>query len=158
MIFKCYFSGAETGGGFQTLTHGDLCKYYPLLFAGLEEMASGTGLKRLLSATTLPYLDGYKELASIAHKGHKAIFGSLFKDLQLEDKEGSGELKISVVLKTSQLICAAYLKVWRTKTDKHYGDEGLVRKMLENDPKCFDGVPINALGAEGQVSFPGAKL
>ena len=118
-------------------------------------MAAGTGLKRLLSSTALPYLDQYQELTDIAHKGHKAIFHSLFEDLCQSDtfeEPISSPVKIAVVLKTAQLISASYLKVFKAKTDRFYGVEGVVRKMLADDPNCYDGVPISALAAEGQVS------
>ena len=123
-------------------------------------MAGGMGLKRLLSGTALPYLENYKELTNIAHKGHKAIFESLFDDLckcdtdmSVSEESGLGSVRISVVLKATQLIAAAYLKTFLEKTDHFYGRDGVVRKMLADDPSCFDGVPISALAAEGQVSL-----
>ena len=142
--------GTETSDGFKQLSHAELCKFYPALISSLKFTSDGH-VEQIMSSTPLPYLSDYQKLSKVAHKGHREIFTSLFLELQEELETSTGNLSLSAIMSSVQLIAAGYAATFCEQTDRFYGEKGLITTMLRNDPTCLDGVTNNALGAERQV-------
>ena len=138
--------GAEAVEGYKQLTHSDLCLYYPALIEELKSVSAG-GVEKILKPETLAYLEPWKALSEVSHKGHRAIFDSLFSELT----QVSPDLSQTVIKKVVSVIAEGWAGVFRSQIGRFYLDGGSVKELLKNDPHCFDGVPTNALSSEHQV-------
>ena len=139
--------GAEGVEGYKHLDHLELCSFYPGIISSLQE-ASADGAERLLVNRPLDYLDAFPSLAKVSHKGHKAIFEAIYGEIQLPEPPFS----IKVVKRVVSLIAEGYQAVFTAQTADLYLEGGKLKELLDNDPKCLDGVTTTALAAEHQVA------
>ena len=143
--------GSEGVEGYKHLSHLQLCSFYPDLIDDLRNVAKGE-VELLLQPTPLPFLRNYANLAVVSHKGHHAIFESIFEEIAGCVSETSTSLKIRAIKSILPAIAEHYQATFRTQTEKFYLDDGTVKKMLDIDSHAFDGVPINSLASEHQVA------
>lgn len=102
----------------------------------------------MLKPDALPYLQKHETLARISHKGHQKIFSSIFEELA----ENGSSLRVRAVEALLPVIAEQYQAVFTAQTERFYLSEGVLKKLLEKDPKALDGVPVNSLGGEHQVA------
>jgi len=140
-------AGTESVEGFKQLTHLELCEFYPAVIAELKNISTSDS-SQVLHPDALGYLEAYPKLIEVSHKGHQAIFVSLFEEIS--DPETA--IAISVVRKVVSLLAEGYAGEFTRQTSKHYLEGGIIKQLLDEDPTFMDGVPINALGVEHQVA------
>ena len=139
--------GAESVEGYKQLTHKDLCEYYPAIIEELKNV-SGGAVEKILKSDPLECLQPWKVLYEVSHKGHAAIFDSLFEEIS----SVSPDLSLMVIKKVVSLLAEGWAGVFTAQTGRFYLEGGTVRELLETDSHYFDGVPTNALSAEHQVA------
>lgn len=121
---------------YKTLTHLQLCQFYPAIIDTLEGISKGSLVSKVLKPEALDYLStsSLSGLLDISHKGHKEIFESIFSEI------ANNALSIVVIEKLVPLIAESYRATFCQQTSS-YLDGGDFKKMLDDDPSCLDGVP-----------------
>ena len=143
--------GSEGVEGYKHLSHLELCSFYPDLIDNLQNVAKGE-VDLVLKPSPLPFLKDHANLAVLSHKGHREIFDSIFVEVDCCRSGTSNSLRIRAVMSILPAIAEHYQATFHSQTEKFYLNEGTVKKLLEEDPHTFDGVPINSLATEHQVA------